>query len=927
MDMFQKIILALFLFIFCGSGVFANQKVEDIFQDINADYKYLWELQLLFDKGIIQPNIHNKFNPYELLTREEFVGILMETNCVQCIKPNANFDLITSFQDRSIYYDVNNDSDYFYCINDADSKNFIQWYQAGTICENWKSKKWEIPFCPYNTIILEEALAIVMRAWNILTQNQANTIIREIQWWKTYPDISEDVKTKNIDNSIYDFYPYFYEAENFTITEFNNLWERIEYSLIEKKWWKYFPKKNINREDFLKIATFALKNSSCIDTSNENISWKINIFEQNCDINNSQCEYEDNYISGTPIDIVGDINTTCLLGFSDNSSYQWVIHNLTNNTEITQVWKYLDNLLLEKLWKYKIDLYITDLCGNKSNITKYISVSWNQDDNFSASINKEYDEDLKVDFSSLVEWNTGEYTYNWDFWDGNTSDKKNPSHTYDKPWIYDVVLVVTDKNGVEKKIPTTVELFDTDFNIAIWTQDVLIWSTEFIQFEWITHSNNPNLIYLWDFWDGNTSNEQNPLHNYTEPWIYTVTLTVTDEDWNTKQVTTQITVGDWGFIINISTQTEVINDWLVATFTPWIEWGVGPFTYVWDLGDGNTSWEEIPTHIYTEPWIYTVELTVTDSQWNTQTTYTQIIVSDSWMNTEIITIPNQENNWEFTFEWVITAGQWPFTYSWNFGDNNSSDEQNPDHIYNESGTYTVTLITTDSNWIQNITQTTVIVVTNWENDFNINVEATPTSWPGPLNSSFEITTQWWTGPFIYKWDFGDGTNGIWKNIDHTFNESWTYIVLVTVIDANGIIKTETIIIQVGNINNDSELDSDKDGILDINDKCPAIPWKTENDWCPIFEKTCNSDSDCPENSTCEIKNNGISKCIPKVIKNNCEYKGTSTVFWNIICNTCPCQNVLDFNASLRWCDVVFPAITSPDGKEVFSKGNYYQIKK
>jgi hypothetical protein len=40
---------------------------------------------------------------------------------------------------------------------------------------------------------------------------------------ESYPDLSDDVKSKNTDDSVYDFYPYFYKADNFIITEYNNL--------------------------------------------------------------------------------------------------------------------------------------------------------------------------------------------------------------------------------------------------------------------------------------------------------------------------------------------------------------------------------------------------------------------------------------------------------------------------------------------------------------------------------------------------------------------------------------------------------------------------------------------------------------------------------------------------------------------------------
>ena len=924
MDMFQKILFFITFFFFLHTAVFANQKVEDVFIDIDSNYKYLSELQTLYDKGIIQPNIHNKFKPYELLSREEFVWILMETNCVQCIKPNVNYDLIDQFQSSNVYYDVHNNSDYFYCISSADNAWYIQWYQAGTVCENWNNNQSSVPFCPDNTIILEEALAIVMRAWNILTKQQANNFINNIKNWENYPDLSDDVKSKNADGSIYDFYPYFYEADRFTITEYNNFWEEIKYSLLEKKSGKYFPKKSINREEFLKIAIFALKNSSCLAPSNEWISWEINIFDSGCASNNSQCEYENDFNTQESIDLVWDLDTTCLLGFWENTAYKWIINNLSNNTESIQTWKYLDDVLLSESWKYKVDLYVTDLCNNSSKITKYISVSWSDEDEFIASINKEYRDLFSVNFEWIVEWNTWEYTYLWDFGDGNTSNEKNPNHIYSQSWEYDVTLTVIDKNWVEKQIPTTVNFIDTDFNVAIKKEVADIWDSDFIQFYGLTNSDNPNLTYLWDFGDGNTSNEKNPLHNYA-PWIYIVTLTVTDEYGNEKQVTTQIIISDGDFVINASVDTIEINTWLEATFTPTIDWWIWPFSYSWDLGDGNTSNEEIPTHTYWEPWIYTVELTVTDSQGNTQTTYTQVIVSAAWMNTEINTSANQNNSWEFTFTPNIDGWTWPFSYSWDLGDGNTSNEEIPTHIYQESWTYIVTLTTIDSNWLISISQTTVVVITSETNDFNIELSGNPLTWPGPLTSNLSVVVQWWIWPFTYSWDFGDGETGIGKNITHTFSESGTYTVTVTVTDSNWNIQIETIIITVWFIN--SDIDTDLDWILDKDDKCPIIKWKSENQGCPIFEETCNFDSDCSENSMCWKNTKWISTCIPVAIKNNCEYNWESTVFWNIICNTCPCQNVLDFKASLRNCDVVFPAITSPDWSEIYSKWNYYQIKK
>ncbi|MEM0492356.1 MAG: LamG-like jellyroll fold domain-containing protein [Candidatus Thermoplasmatota archaeon] len=49
-------------------------------------------------------------------------------------------------------------------------------------------------------------------------------------------------------------------------------------------------------------------------------------------------------------------------------------------------------------------------------------------------------------------------------------------------------------------------------------------------------------------------------------------------------------------------------------------------TYRWDFGDGNTSWSQNPTHIYTRPGNYTVVLTVTDEMGLTDVDTTFVIV-------------------------------------------------------------------------------------------------------------------------------------------------------------------------------------------------------------------------------------------------------------------------------------------------------------
>lgn len=61
----------------------------------------------------------------------------------------------------------------------------------------------------------------------------------------------------------------------------------------------------------------------------------------------------------------------------------------------------------------------------------------------------------------------------------------------------------------------------------------------------------------------------------------------------------------------------------VVSFT-----GVPPYTYQWDFGDGSTSTQHNPTHIYTKEGVYTYTLTVTDNASATASRSDGIIIRD-----------------------------------------------------------------------------------------------------------------------------------------------------------------------------------------------------------------------------------------------------------------------------------------------------------
>ncbi|MBR9860679.1 PKD domain-containing protein [bacterium] len=112
--------------------------------------------------------------------------------------------------------------------------------------------------------------------------------------------------------------------------------------------------------------------------------------------------------------------------------------------------------------------------------------------------------------------------------------------------------------------------------------------------------------FFWDFGDGIESSELNPFHEYTEPGLYEVKLTVIDS--NTCNVSDE-------YIRTVLVLDKGTADF-EAGFQPCSDVleienkSEGAFSYYWDFGDGDTSSQTSPQHIYEESGVYTVSLII-----------------------------------------------------------------------------------------------------------------------------------------------------------------------------------------------------------------------------------------------------------------------------------------------------------------------------
>ena len=113
----------------------------------------------------------------------------------------------------------------------------------------------------------------------------------------------------------------------------------------------------------------------------------------------------------------------------------------------------------------------------------------------------------------------------------------------------------------------------------------------------------------------------------------------------------------------------------------------GATSYLWDFGDGNTSTEESPTHVYDTHDIYTVTLTATNDA-NLSSSLSQTIDIQAPVTADFTYMVDENDYKTYHF---MDASVDATMLLWEFGDGYQFTGMNPSHTYQEDGIYTVTL--------------------------------------------------------------------------------------------------------------------------------------------------------------------------------------------------------------------------------------------
>ncbi|MGR3219972.1 MAG: PKD domain-containing protein, partial [Candidatus Anammoxibacter sp.] len=302
--------------------------------------------------------------------------------------------------------------------------------------------------------------------------------------------------------------------------------------------------------------------------------------------------------------------------------------------------------------------------------------------------------------------------------------------------------------------------------------------------------------FAWKFGDGDTSSDESPLHTYKTAGIFTPSLLASNSagaDFETKTN-----------LINVDGNVPPISEFQASPLT-----GFGPLTvsftdtsagninnWSWSFGDGAVSNLQNPVHEYRNPGFFNVNLIVSGSSGTDNENKTNLInILPGESPTAAFFAEPLTGNAPFTVHFFDTSSGEVANHVWEFGDGDTSSDQDPVHTYKNTGSFNVKLTVSGKDGTDNESKTGLIEVVEGKDPtaaFGIDVEDSEDDDSNDEDSVTVKFTDLSSSPdntiVSREWDFGDNTNSNEKAPVHTYTgkDGDTFTARLTVQNADGI---------------------------------------------------------------------------------------------------------------------------------------------
>jgi gliding motility-associated-like protein len=393
---------------------------------------------------------------------------------------------------------------------------------------------------------------------------------------------------------------------------------------------------------------------------------------------------------------------------------------------------------------------------------------------------------LTVSFTNKSTGTSSNTVYKWDFGNGNTAAIPNPGAIYTEEKTYTVTLTATDgtQSSVKTQQITVYSKPSIDFS-ANAAKGCIPFNVAFTSNA--TAGSGSIASYYWDFGDGVTQQGfgNTQQHTYIETQLATVSLTVT----NSMGCVNTAVKKDLIRVIPTLNAAFSADKRILCRETDPVQFtnasaGPGTLSYLWDFGDGTTSTDRNPAHVFGKRGIYTVKLTVTSSEGcvvsGTQTGFINVATFSTNFNMPAQVCSQQSVQFNSVSSPTANNTIWevdgtPYSY---YGDYFY-------HAFNTPGTYKIKLTNTYGDCIDSAVKQITVKPTPTSIGFVATVKG---QCGAPVAVDFKDTS---ADAVAWQWNFEWPSGSMQSSVQaptYTFNENRLYNVLLKVTNSAGCTK-------------------------------------------------------------------------------------------------------------------------------------------
>jgi len=287
---------------------------------------------------------------------------------------------------------------------------------------------------------------------------------------------------------------------------------------------------------------------------------------------------------------------------------------------------------------------------------------------------------------------------------------------------------------------------------------------------------SPGARLQWDFGDGDTASGPQVLHDYAQPGAYQVQLILDDPLVSCKD-SFQQTVNILGNDLCRADFQPLFLSWDSVFFENLSQHSLtsgGSISYQWTLGDGESSTDVSPTHLYEEEGDYLVCLLIEDDFGCRDTTcQTVSIIPPPGCDAGFVY--NQISNLTVAFSAVFAReGQ---ELSWSLGDGSTYTESSFFHTFGRADTFEVCLLLSDSTQACRDTQCQQVILSGSDlcaSDFTWNYL------DGNEVAFFQLAGGSDPEAFTYQWSFGEGGSSSLPNPVYSYTDTGNFTVCLSI---------------------------------------------------------------------------------------------------------------------------------------------------